>query len=400
MFNWLKKKSPRKPTDTEPLVEPAADAAADSAVGPDAESTSELMSELMPEMIPDASPDTPFEAAPADITSSKPAASQTDTPEAAPPESAPAEKKESGGFFKRLKQGLTRTRQVLNTNVSDLFKGRTVLDDELLEELEELLITADIGVPPTQVIMARIQKRAAEIRSAPALQKVLKEEVLHLLADCEAPPAETKPLPDTRKPCVVMVVGVNGVGKTTTIGKLAALWGKQNQKVLIAAADTFRAAAVEQLTTWAERAGAELVKHKPETDPAAVAFDGVAAAQARGMDVAIIDTAGRLHTKVNLMEELKKIQRAISKKFPEAPHEVLLVLDATTGQNAVSQARLFHEALGVTGLVLTKLDGTAKGGIVISICQTLQVPLKYIGVGEQIDDLQVFRAREFVEAMF
>jgi fused signal recognition particle receptor len=197
-----------------------------------------------------------------------------------------------------------------------------------------------------------------------------------------------------------MVVGVNGVGKTTTIGKLAARTRQEGQQVLMVAADTFRAAAIEQLAVWARRAGVELVRHKPNADPAAVAFDGVAAAVARGMDVVFIDTAGRLHTNVNLMEELKKIQRTIAKQLPGAPHEVLLVMDATTGQNGLSQARLFHEALGVTGIALTKLDGTAKGGIVISICQSLGLPLRYVGVGEQIQDLQPFDSAAFAEALF
>jgi fused signal recognition particle receptor len=201
-------------------------------------------------------------------------------------------------------------------------------------------------------------------------------------------------------PWVIMVVGVNGTGKTTTIGKLAAKAGASGKKVLIAAADTFRAAAIEQLMVWAERANADIVKHKEMADPSAVAFDAVEAASARGADMVLIDTAGRMHTKVNLMEELKKIKRTISKKIPDAPHEILLILDATTGQNALSQAQLFNDALGITALALTKLDGTAKGGIVISICNTLKIPLKYIGIGEKIEDLQKFDATQFVEALF
>jgi fused signal recognition particle receptor len=197
-----------------------------------------------------------------------------------------------------------------------------------------------------------------------------------------------------------MIVGVNGVGKTTTIGKLAARYRREGQKVLIAASDTFRAAAIEQLSIWAERAGADIVKHKDQADPAAVAYDAVQAAYARGVDVVLVDTAGRLHTKVNLMEELKKIKRSLAKECPQAPHETLLVLDATTGQNALSQAKLFDEAIDLTGLALTKLDGTAKGGIVVSICSTLNIPLKYIGVGEQLDDLQDFDPRQFVDALF
>ncbi|MDM8538500.1 signal recognition particle-docking protein FtsY, partial [Desulfobacterales bacterium HSG17] len=199
---------------------------------------------------------------------------------------------------------------------------------------------------------------------------------------------------------VIMVLGVNGVGKTTTIGKLAAKYTNNGKKVLIAAADTFRAAAVEQISLWSQKAGADIVKHRENADPAAVAYDGIEAAIARGKDYVIIDTAGRLHTKVNLMEELKKIKRAMGKAMPDAPHEILLVLDATTGQNALSQAKQFHEAIGITGIALTKLDGTAKGGVVISICNTLEIPLKYIGVGETIDDLQIFDPKKFIDALF
>jgi fused signal recognition particle receptor len=227
------------------------------------------------------------------------------------------------------------------------------------------------------------------------IKSFLKDEILKILE-----PQPRQPESQLAAPQVIMIVGVNGTGKTTTIGKMAASATASGKKVLIAAADTFRAAAIEQLMIWAERAQAEIVKHKEKADPAAVAFDAVQAAEARGSDLVLIDTAGRLHTKVNLMEELKKIKRAISKKIPDAPHEILLVLDATTGQNALSQAELFNSALGVTGLALTKLDGTAKGGIVIGICNTLKIPLKYIGIGEKIEDLQKFDAAQFVDALF
>jgi fused signal recognition particle receptor len=226
------------------------------------------------------------------------------------------------------------------------------------------------------------------------VKSLLKAEILSILA-----PQTKQPEKPLEVPQVIMVVGVNGSGKTTTIGKLAARANRSGKKVLIGAADTFRAAAIDQLNIWADRAQADFVKHKEMADPAAVAFDAVEAAKARGADLVLIDTAGRLHTKVNLMEELKKIKRAISKTIPDAPHEVLLILDATTGQNAISQAELFNDALGVTGLALTKLDGTAKGGIVISICNTLKIPLKYIGIGEQVDDLQKFDADKFVDAL-
>ncbi len=299
------------------------------------------------------------------------------------------------GLFQRLKDGLSRTRQVLTTDIDKLFVGKRQIDDELLEELEEILITADIGVKTAAELIRRISvKYSSEKLDSDGFKKALKQEILELLN-------VTAAVPDTvSRPFVIMVIGVNGVGKTTTIGKLAARFAHNGKKVLIAAADTFRAAAVEQLTIWAERSGAEIVRHKSNADPAAVAFDGVEAAMARDMDIVIVDTAGRLHTRVNLMEELKKIRRSVSKKIPDAPHETLLILDATTGQNAISQARLFHESIGVTTLALTKLDGTAKGGIVVSICHDLNLPLKYIGIGENIEDLQLFNSEEFVDALF
>jgi len=299
------------------------------------------------------------------------------------------------GFFKRLKNGLSKTRQILTTDIDDLFTGKRKLDDDLLEELEELLITSDIGVSTAMDLIETIAKKSSSIQDAAQLKEFLKKEILKTMGTV-ATAAEVQ----TEKPHVVMVVGVNGVGKTTTIGKLAARQGAEGKKVLIAAADTFRAAAIEQLSIWADRAGADIVKHRDNADPAAVAYDSLEAAQARGSDVVFIDTAGRLHTKVNLMEEIKKIKRTVAKKIPGAPHEIILVLDATTGQNALSQATLFNEALDITGLALTKLDGTAKGGIVVGICSTLNIPLKYIGVGEGIDDLQAFDAKAFVDALF
>jgi fused signal recognition particle receptor len=244
--------------------------------------------------------------------------------------------------------------------------------------------------------MQTIRRKAAKIGSPEALKEVLKQEILKLLDSAVTPP----PPVEQHKPHVIMVIGVNGVGKTTTIGKLAARRVALGERVLIVAADTFRAAATEQLGIWAERAGADFVRHKDNADPAAVAYDGIEASLARHMDTVFIDTAGRLHTKVNLMEELKKIQRTIGKRLPDAPHEVLLVLDATTGQNAIAQAKMFHETIGITDLALTKLDGTAKGGIVVSICQQLKLPLRYVGVGESIEDLQPFDANQFVNALF
>jgi fused signal recognition particle receptor len=290
---------------------------------------------------------------------------------------------------------LSKTRKILTTDIDELFLGKKIVDDDMIEDLEELLITSDMGVQTTMEIMARISKKRSRISGAGELKRALKEEIIAYFEALPEPQSRT-----AAKPHVVMVVGVNGVGKTTTIGKLAAHEARKGRKALIAAADTFRAAAIEQIAIWAERAGADIVRHKDNADPAAVAYDGIEAAISRGVDTLYVDTAGRLHTKVNLMEEIKKIQRTLAKRLPDAPHEVLLILDATTGQNALAQAKMFDEALGVSGIALTKLDGTAKGGIVVSICSSLNIPLKYIGVGEGVDDLQVFDPKRFVDAMF
>lgn len=300
---------------------------------------------------------------------------------------------ESSGYLRRLKDRLSKTRKTFSGGLDKIFAGKKSVDENLLAELEELLITSDIGVQTALTLIEKIS--SSKLTDADQIKSLLKDEILSILQPPESAPPESAP-----SPRVIMVVGVNGTGKTTTIGKLAAKAGASGKKVLIAAADTFRAAAIEQLMIWAQRANADIVKHKEMADPAAVAFDAVEAASARGADMVLIDTAGRLHTKVNLMEELKKIKRTVSKKIPDAPHEILLVLDATTGQNALSQAQLFNDALGITALALTKLDGTAKGGIVISICNTLKIPLKYIGIGEKIEDLQKFDAAQFVEALF
>ncbi|MEW6671482.1 MAG: signal recognition particle-docking protein FtsY [Thermodesulfobacteriota bacterium] len=313
-------------------------------------------------------------------------------PETHPPDPGPSSEP---GFFKRLKSGLAKTRLTFSGGIEKLFAGRKAIDDDLLEELEELLITSDIGVRTAGNLIGRIAKLSAGMTDPSQLKAVLRDEIQAILQKESAPAA-----PAAAGPRIIMVVGVNGVGKTTTIGKLAAKSVAAGKKVLIAAADTFRAAAVEQLTIWSERAGAEIVKHKEGADPAAVAYDALEAAEARTMDVVLIDTAGRLHTRVNLMEELKKMKRIISKKIPGAPHEILLVLDATTGQNALAQARMFHDALGITAIAVTKLDGTAKGGIVVSICDTLNIPLKHVGVGEAIEDLQDFDPKQFVNALF
>jgi len=313
---------------------------------------------------------------------------------ASPDSDKPAEK-ESKGIFQRLKNGLSKTRQILNTDIDRLFTTRRKLDDDLLEELEEMLITSDIGIQTTQSLIDRLSRHKESVFSGTEeLKALLKSEILGLMGQAQAVATESG------KPHVILVVGVNGVGKTTTIGKLAAMYARDGKRVLIAAGDTFRAAAAEQLAIWAERSGADIVRHKANSDPAAVAYDAMEAAIARNMDIVLVDTAGRLHTRVNLMEELKKIKKAIARKLPDAPHETLLILDATTGQNALSQAKLFHESIDISGIALTKLDGTAKGGVVISICHTMNIPLTYIGVGEAIDDLQRFDAAAFVNALF
>lgn len=299
------------------------------------------------------------------------------------------------GLFERLKQGLSKTRKAIIGNAEALFLGRTI-DEALLEEFEELLIMADVGPQSSTSIINGLRERAkkGKISDISELKTALKEEIKNILKEGQ------KIICAGEKPYIILAVGVNGVGKTTTIGKLARHFTDNGFTVILAAADTFRAAAIQQLEIWAKRAGAQIVKHKSGADPAAVAFDAVASAKAKNIDAVIIDTAGRLHTKINLMEELKKIKRVVSKEVPSAPHEVLLVVDATSGQNAINQAKMFNEAVGVTGIALTKLDGTAKGGIILAINKELGIPVKLIGVGEGIDDLQDFNAEEFVEALF
>lgn len=300
------------------------------------------------------------------------------------------------GFFDKIKQGLKKTKESLIKNIETVVIGYAKIDDDFLDDLEAVLLTGDLGVRTTDYLMRQIRRGVTEGRISntnevmPYMQKV----VADMLRE------EPNPEEGTHHPEVILVVGVNGVGKTTTIGKLASQMGKEGKKVLLAAADTFRAAASDQLTIWAERTGADIVKHAEGADPAAVAFDAVSAAKARGADVVLIDTAGRLQTKVNLMEELAKISRVVKKVIPDAPHQTLLVLDATTGQNAVMQAKTFGEIVPLTGVVLTKLDGTAKGGVVLSITEELHVPVKYVGVGEREDDLQKFNPEEFAKALF
>lgn len=305
---------------------------------------------------------------------------------------------EKRGFFGRLRDRLSKTRDSLSGSVRKVFGGRSVVDDELLEELEEIFIGADFGVDATMSIIEdmRVLAKERRVNSPEAFFAMLKEELTKTLE----PGDHAIAWDSADGPHVTLIAGVNGSGKTTTAGKLCAHLTNQGKTVMLGAADTFRAAAVEQLTIWSERTGVPIIKHQDGADPAAVAFDAADAAVARGIDCLLIDTAGRLHTKVNLMEELKKIQRVVAKRVPGAPHEVLLVLDATTGQNGLQQARVFTEALNVTGVVITKLDGTAKGGIAVAIQRQLGIPIKLIGVGEAVDDLQPFNAKEFVDAIF
>lgn len=291
---------------------------------------------------------------------------------------------------KGLRQGLARTHNAIMGNVENVFSGAS--REEVLDTLEESLIMADVGVETSTEVVDRLRDTFAG-KDVEKLRLQLRDSVYDILKEVE------KPLKIERSPFVIMVLGVNGVGKTTTIGKLAAKYKEQNKTVLLAACDTFRAAAVEQLELWGERTGATVIKQDQGGDPGAVAYDAMKATVGRWMNVMIVDTAGRLHTKVSLMEELKKIKRVIDRELPGAPHENLLVVDATTGQNALNQARLFNEAVGVDGLVLTKLDGTAKGGIIIPMARELKIPVRYIGVGEGVEDLREFDAREFVEAL-
>lgn len=299
------------------------------------------------------------------------------------------------GFFEKIKAGLKKTRDSMSHNVMSMLHSFTKIDEDLFEELEELLVMGDVGVETSQHICNKLREKVKErgITDPNEVMELLRETVADMLRGGEELNLRTKP-------SIILVIGVNGVGKTTTIGKLANRLKSEGKEVILGAADTFRAAAIEQLQVWAERSNCEMIKQKEGSDPASVVFDTISAAKSRGADVIICDTAGRLHNKKNLMEELAKIHRVIERELPDADQEILLVLDATTGQNAVNQAKEFKTAAGITGIVLTKLDGTAKGGVVLSVRENLGVPVKFIGVGEQIDDLQPFDADAFATALF
>ena len=297
---------------------------------------------------------------------------------------------------------MSKTKENVFSKITRAVAGKSKVDDEVLDNLEEVLITSDVGVETTLKIISRIEKRVAKDKyvTTKELSSILREEIASLLMESNVEEAENFELPADKKPYVIMVVGVNGVGKTTTIGKLAYQFKKAGKNVYLGAADTFRAAAVEQLTIWSERVGVPVVKQKMGSDPASVAFDTLNSAKANNADVVIIDTAGRLHNKINLMNELTKIKNVMKKVVPDAPHEILLVLDGSTGQNAFEQAKQFTAATEVNALAITKLDGTAKGGVVIGISDHFSIPVKYIGLGEGMEDLQVFRKKEFVDSLF
>ncbi|MCR4434408.1 MAG: signal recognition particle-docking protein FtsY [Clostridiales bacterium] len=299
------------------------------------------------------------------------------------------------GFFDRLKEGLEKTRKGITERIDKVLVSFGKIDDELFEELEEILVTSDIGIDTSMKIIEDLKKKVRENKVIhPAdVKDLLKEELVHVMeGECR--------LNIGTSPSVIIVIGVNGVGKTTSIGKIANLLKQSGKKVIVAAGDTFRAAAIDQLEVWANRVGVDLIKHSEGSDPAAVIYDAVQAAKARKADVLICDTAGRLHTKKNLMEELKKVSKVIDRELPGASRETLLVLDATTGQNAIAQAKTFNESSDITGIILTKLDGTAKGGVIIAVKSELKIPVKLVGVGEKMEDLQEFNAREFIEALF
>lgn len=414
MLGWFKKKFSKKEEDRtrqvardeEPREQETGEGIS-SAVSPEPETEArevEAPQEKAAEELDIPVDDGPVEPAEAQVEPEVPAGEldeETGVQEAddTDQEVEPVAQPSNRSLFQRLQERLGKTRHGLLHRLDSIFLGRKKIDEELLDELEEVLITSDLGVTTTQELLdaARKQVKRNELSDPQALKSVLRDTILGFLRQSDQP-AELV-MPDSG-PFVIMVVGVNGVGKTTTIGKVANKFKQSGRSVLLIAADTFRAAAIDQLKIWGERVGVEVVAREPGSDPSSVVFDGLAYGVSKGVDVIMIDTAGRLHTSVNLMEELKKIKRVIGKKLAGAPHEVLLVLDATTGQNGISQAKLFHETVDVSGLALTKLDGTAKGGIVANICRELEIPVRFIGIGEQMDDLRDFDADEFVDALF
>ncbi|MCQ4267966.1 signal recognition particle-docking protein FtsY [Pseudomonas stutzeri] len=407
LFGWLRKKpqapaaeppASEPPEDSQPLAEYADIQAAETAeaLAVQSERTAEPEPPIA-SAVPVLAEPVPPEPEPEAEPEPEPALEVQPEPQPVAAALAP-EAPAKLGFFARLRQGLSKTSASIGEGMASLFLGKKAIDDDLLEELETRLLTADVGVEATGVIMQNLTRRVSrkELADSGALYKALQEELASLLQPVEQPLI----IDSQARPYVILVVGVNGVGKTTTIGKLARKLQQEGKKVMLAAGDTFRAAAVEQLQVWGERNNIAVIAQHTGADSASVIFDAVQAAKARGIDVLIADTAGRLHTKDNLMEELKKVRRVIGKLDETAPHEVLLVLDAGTGQNAINQTRQFNQAVELTGLALTKLDGTAKGGVIFALAKQFGTPIRYIGVGEGIDDLRTFEADAFVRALF
>ncbi|HFO0170506.1 TPA: signal recognition particle-docking protein FtsY [Pseudomonas aeruginosa] len=422
LFGWWRKKPQAGEQPADQPVEPVSETAAAEQRAP-ADDVAQSLTEQPGRQQPSAAePAEPAPVAEAPLASDEPASAEEHSPRpeapvaqpepilAAEPEPEPepvaplaaapavSEPATRPGFFARLRQGLSKTSASIGEGMASLFLGRKEIDDDLLDDIETRLLTADVGVEATTLIVQNLTKRVArkELADSGALYKALQEELASLLRPVEQP----LQVDVAREPYVILVVGVNGVGKTTTIGKLAKKLQLEGKKVMLAAGDTFRAAAVEQLQVWGERNRIPVIAQHTGADSASVIFDAVQAAKARGIDVLIADTAGRLHTKDNLMEELKKVRRVIGKLDETAPHEVLLVLDAGTGQNAINQAKQFNLAVALTGLALTKLDGTAKGGVIFALAKQFGLPIRYIGVGEGIDDLRTFEADAFVQALF
>ncbi len=394
LFGWLNKKKPEETSSSEvPATEPAAESV---------DKTPEVDAPIADTIVePAAQPEVAKSNGPSEAEPEDNAVPEPDAPPAPPVEVVkPEEEKKS--FFGRLKASLSRTKANLGSGIVSLFKGKTI-DDDLYEELETQLLVADVGMDTTGKIIRQLTEQAkiSQLKDGDALYELLKGQLKQMLQNVD------KPLPDviaqhdsSEGPFVILMVGVNGVGKTTTIGKLAKQFQQDGKKVMLAAGDTFRAAAVEQLQVWGERNNIPVIAQPTGSDSASVLFDALQSAKARGIDILIADTAGRLQNKDNLMEELKKVVRVMKKINPSAPHEVMLTLDAATGQNAVSQARLFNQAVGLSGITLTKLDGTAKGGVIFAIADQFGIPIRYIGVGEGIDDLRRFNGDEFIEALF
>ncbi|MGM3386583.1 signal recognition particle-docking protein FtsY [Stutzerimonas stutzeri] len=399
LFGWLRKK-PQAPAEPPPAAEPLEESQPfadepDEAVRDEAVTPGEAPREEQPVPSLQAESEPAHEIIQPETMPEEPALAEVAVE---PPPASTPEAPTRLGFFARLKQGLSKTSASIGEGMASLFLGKKAIDDDLLDELETRLLTADVGVEATTAIMQNLTRRVSrkELADSGALYKALQEELAGLLRPVEQP----LQIDGSRTPFVILVVGVNGVGKTTTIGKLAKKLQLEGKKVMLAAGDTFRAAAVEQLQVWGERNSIPVVAQHTGADSASVIFDAVQAAKARGIDVLIADTAGRLHTKDNLMEELKKVRRVMGKLDETAPHEVLLVLDAGTGQNAINQTKQFNQAVELSGLVLTKLDGTAKGGVIFALAKQFGTPIRYIGVGEGIDDLRTFEADAFVEALF